>query len=112
MSELDTLANQLEALLEGVKTKFTLAEWRYASRKVIYSMGLEILEKFPDIVIGQPPIPQKGPPQAMRMSSPGGPAASGDPGVHPIIDDQQPPYRPSAVGTLVCLVLGDCPEQH
>jgi hypothetical protein len=112
MADLDALTNQFAKLLGSTENEYTLAEWRYAYRKVIYSMGLRVLMDFPEIIVGPPPssvgstpLMEKGPPG----DSPG--FGGGNPGSHPIIAGQQPPYRPSAIGTLVCLVLGDCQQQ-
>jgi hypothetical protein len=107
MSNLDTLAEQFERLLEGVSGKYSLAEWRYAYEKVIYFGAMKILEDFPEIIVGPPPPPmesKKGPAPAH-----GGPATLGKP-IHPVIAGQSPPYHPSSIGKLVCIVLGNCPE--
>jgi len=110
MSELDTLPEQFERLLDGIRGKFTLAEWRYAYRKVIYSGARKILDDFPEIVIGPPPPPPqsgKGPGPA-----PGGNPAGQQPGAHPVgIAGQPPPYHPSAIHEYLCIVLGDCQQQ-
>jgi hypothetical protein len=83
MSDLDTLAEQFERLLEGVRGKYTLEEWRHAFRKIIYSGGMKILQTFPEIIVGP---------------------------VHGVAAGQKPPYRPSATGEFLCVVLGDCPQ--
>jgi hypothetical protein len=115
MSELDTLTEQFEGLLEGIRGKYTLQEWRYAYRKVIYSGAMKILEDFPAIIIGPPPPP---PPQLQEQRAPthGGGAAKGGPGPHPVVQQppaiiiagQRPPPYPSSIGELVCIALGDC----
>jgi hypothetical protein len=100
MSELDTLTEQFERLLEGIRGKYTLEEWRYAYRKVIYSGAKKLLDDFPVIVIGPPPLP----PQLQEKK---GPAPGGGPLPPPSSTaGEQPPYRPNAVCVLVCTVLG------
>jgi len=113
MSELDTLTEQFERLLEGIRTKYTLADWRYAYRKVIYSGAMKILEDFPEIIIGSPPQPS---PQLQEQRAHGGGAPMAGPGPHPgvqqppaiIIAGQRPPPYPSDIGELVCIALGTC----
>lgn len=84
MSELDTLTEQFERLLEGIRGKHSLDEWRHAYRKVIYSGAMKILEDFPEIIIGP---------------------------VHPVAAER-PPYRPNAIGQIVCIALDNCPPPH
>jgi hypothetical protein len=84
MSELDKLTEEFERLLEGVRGKHSLDEWRYAYRKVLYSGGMKILEQFPEIILGP---------------------------VHPVSAGPPPPYHPSAINELLCIVLGNCPPQ-
>src|SRR5258708_40208930 len=100
MSELDTLPEQFDRLLEGIRGKYTLEEWRYAYRKVIYSGAKKLLNDFPVIIVGPAPLP---------VRSGKGPAPAGattGPGAYPVIAGEQPPYRPNAVCELVCTVLG------
>jgi len=115
MSELDTLTEQFERLLEGIRSKYTLEEWRYAYRKVIYSGAMKILEDFPEIIIG-PPLQPSPRLQEQRAPTHGGGAPMGGPGPYPggqqppaiIIAGQRPPPYPSAIGELVCIALGNC----
>lgn len=76
MSKSDPLSTEFERLLEKVPSTFTLEQWQFAYKKVIFSMGLKILELFPDNAFGPPPTksPVKG----------RGPFAAG-PGPGPII---------------------------
>ena len=107
MSNLDTLAEQFEQLLEGVRGKYSLEEWRYAYQKIIYSGAMKILENFPEIIVGPAPMPM----ESKKGSGPtrGDPATLGKP-LHPVIAGQTPPYHPSSISKLVCIVLGNCPE--
>jgi hypothetical protein len=110
MSELDTLTEQFEGLLKGIRGKYTLEEWRYAYRKVIYSGAKKLLDDFPVIVIGPPPLPQHL--QEQQSAPPGGgaggrgphPGGQPPPNLSPAGD--KPPYRPSAICELVCIVVG------
>jgi hypothetical protein len=127
MSQLDTLPEQFDRLLEGIDSVNSLEEWRYAFRKVIYSGAMEILRDFPEIVVGPPPIPsseqqqqqkqqqqsqQQEQQQEQRRPPPGGGATVGKPVRHPIIEGQQPPYRPSAIHELLCISLGTCHQEN
>jgi hypothetical protein len=105
---LDTLTKEFERLLNDIRTKYSLEEWRYAYSKVIYSGAIKILEKFPGIIIGPAPFPL----QSKEIAEPirGNPTTIGGP-LHPVtIAGQAPPFHPSAIGKLVCIVLGNCPE--
>jgi len=108
MSELDTLTEQFERLLEGVRGKYTLEEWRYAYRKVIYSGAKKLLDDFPVIVIGPPPLPPHLQEQQAAPAGGGGAGRGPQPGPQPPVNTagQQPPYRPSVVCELVCIVVG------
>jgi hypothetical protein len=97
MSDLDTLTEQFERLLEGIGTEYTLEEWRYAYREIIYAGAMKILEEFPEIVVG--PAPSTLPQQQQG------------PGFHPAAPGQRPPYYPSGIFHLVCIALGNCPPQ-
>ncbi|MEO7205196.1 MAG: hypothetical protein ABI356_10340 [Steroidobacteraceae bacterium] len=109
MSELDSLPEQFERILEGIRTNYPLEEWRYAYRKVIYAGAMRILKDFPEIIVGPPPaLPQV---QEQRGPTYGGGAQIGG-GHNPppkFIDGQKPPYRPSAIIELVCIASGNCP---
>jgi hypothetical protein len=99
MSDLDTLTEQFERLLEGISTEYTLEEWRYAYREIIYAGAMKILEEFPEIVVGPAP---STPPQQQQQQQQG-------PGFHPAAPGQRPPYYPSSIFHLVCIALGNCP---
>jgi hypothetical protein len=107
---LDTLTKEFKRLLDGIRTKYSLEEWRYAYSKVIYSGAIEILHKFPEIIIGPAPLAPL-PLRSEKRADPilGNPGPMGAP-LHPVIDGQAPPFHPSAIGKLVCIVLGNCPE--
>jgi hypothetical protein len=107
MSELDTLTGQFKGTLDGIHTKYTLEEWRYAYREIIYAGAMRILEEFPEIIIGSPPSPSAQP-QGQQSPTRGDPALAGGPR-SPRIDGERPPYHPNGIGQIVCIALGNCP---
>jgi hypothetical protein len=111
MSELDTLTEQFERLLDGIRTKHTLEEWRFAYRKIIYSGGMKILDDFPEIIVGQAPLPPRSEKKAVAAPTRGNPAGIRGP-VTGVTYGQAPPFHPSSIGELVCIVLGTCPQQQ
>ena len=70
-STLDSLVAEFERRL-GTVEKSSLEQWQFAYKKVIFAMGLKILEQFPRNALGPEPI-------AVGHSGGGGPAG-GDPG--------------------------------
>jgi hypothetical protein len=62
MSTSDSISADFERLLEGVPENFTLEQWQFAYKQVIFAMGLKILELFPENALGPPPTksPIKG----------------------------------------------------
>ena len=111
MSDLDTLTEQFERLLDGVNTEYSLEEWRYAFREIIYAGAMKILEEFPEIVVGPapstPPQQQQTPPQ--QQQTPPQQQQQQGPGFHPAAPGQRPPYYPSGIFHLICIALGNCP---
>ena len=100
MSELDTLTQEFDRLLDGIRTDASLEEWQYAYRKIIFSGAMKLLENFPEIIIGPPPSPPPpGEEQGSNLRA----------GAHPITDGQPPPYRPSTICQLVCIVVNGNP---
>ncbi len=57
MSTTDPLIADFEQLLDRRTERFSLQEWQYAYKKVIFNMGLKILERFPQNAFGPPPPP-------------------------------------------------------
>lgn len=99
MPRSQVFAEDFARLLDTVPKNYTLAQWQHAYRQVIYSMGVKILENFPELVT----MPAKG---SKPVVSPGKGRHPNEQGGPP---GQPPPYRPSGVGSLICLTLGDCP---
>jgi len=62
MSKSDSIIADFERLLDSIPDNFTLQQWQFAYKKVIFAMGLKILEKFPENAFGPPPTksPVKG----------------------------------------------------
>jgi hypothetical protein len=111
MSELDTLVDQFDGLLNGIRTKYSLEEWRYAYRKIIYSGAVKILREHPEIVIGPRPAPPRQLPEDPIQE--GGGTGKGWQPPPPFIDSTKPPYRPSAICELACCIaLGTCPPHQ
>ena len=106
MSELDAEIRQIEQLFRGDGAN-DLEACRYAYRKIIYAGAMKILRDHPEIIIGSPPDPTSEQQQQQQQRPASGGGALGNPGRNPVIDGQPPPYRPSAVCQLVCIVLGD-----
>jgi hypothetical protein len=104
MSELDSLTDQFERNLKDIQAKYPLEDWRYAMRKIIYFGTMRILQEFPEIAIGPPPKAQDQHGLAHGGAQAGGPKPPTN-----VIYGQKPPYRPSAIGELVCIAVGSCP---
>jgi hypothetical protein len=104
MPKHDAFIAEFEKLLGKIPEHYSLEQWQYAYRNVVYSMGLKILERFPEAIVGPDPatnaVKPPQPPQ-MRVLSAGGPppalpaGAGGSTGGH----------RPNVVCKLVCAVL-------
>lgn len=65
-STLDSLVADFQARLDKID-KSSLQQWQFAYKKVIFAMGLKILEKFPQNALG--PVP---PEEGHRGGAPGG----------------------------------------
>jgi hypothetical protein len=104
MSALDALPGQFDGLLEGIGTEYSLEELRDALRKVIYSGAMKLYKDHPEIITGlpaPPPSPPPPPPPQQQQQQ----QQDGDRGAR--ADGQQPPYRPNAICTWVCIALGN-----
>jgi hypothetical protein len=109
MSDLDALTEQFQRLLDGIRDKHTLEEWRFAYRKIVYAGAMKILHDFPELIVGPVPLAR----QSKKAAGPtrGEPTTIAGPGHPVVIAGQPPPYHPSAIGELLCVVLGTCPHQ-
>ena len=84
MATRDVFINEFEKLLEGIPKTYSLQQWQYAYRNVVYSMGLKILENFSKVVVGSDPSEPVGAASNSTITSVGPISArSGGPGGHP-----------------------------
>jgi hypothetical protein len=111
MSEFDSKTDQMQQLFQGIGGEYSLEESRYAFRKLIYFGAMKLLRDFPEIVIGPEPM-QADQGRAGGHPEGSGSAFAGGHGVlHPVDAGQPPPFRPSDIGRLLCIALGNCPPQ-
>jgi len=96
MAERDVFIENFQALLDSIPRTYSLPQWQYAYREVVYSMGLKILENFRRDVIGPDPTEPVAAAANSTITS-GGVSSdhSGGLGGHPNI-----------VCKLACAVLG------
>lgn len=86
-STLDSLVADFERRLGSIDGS-SLQQWQFAYKKVIFAMGLKILEHFPKNALGPPPNAEgpdggaPGPRGGPIIHSPGGGTGTG-PGPHP-----------------------------
>jgi hypothetical protein len=119
MSDLDVLTEEFAKRLRAIPNTntYSLEQWQYAYQKIILSMGLQIIEKFPAVVIGRdpslsPPRATQGPPPP----PPPPPPPSLPPPPIVIINGQPPPYHtfsqqpPYHVLVVASVALSDCPD--
>jgi hypothetical protein len=96
MTERDVFIEDFKVLLNRIPRTYSLPQWQFAYRQVIYSMGLKILENFPYDVVGPDPTgPVVAAPDSTVTTVGAVSARSGGPGPHPNI-----------VCKLACAVLG------
>ena len=102
MAKRDAFTEDFKKLLETIPDNFSLPQWQFAYRQVLYSMGMRILEKFPADVVGPDPagLGGSGPRLALSPGKSGGVTSEGQTGGG----------HPSIICTLVCLVLGVTPS--
>lgn len=97
MAKRDALIEDFKKLLDRIPDNYSLPQWQYAYRQIIYLMGLKILEKFPNDVFG--PDPSEPDESATYTIMSASPANSGGPGGHP-----------NTICRLVCVVLDVNPQ--
>jgi hypothetical protein len=96
MTERDVFIEDFKRLLDRIPHTYSLPQWQFAYRQVIYSMGLKILENFPKDIVGPDPSePVAAAPNSTITSAGVSSAHSGGPGGHPNI-----------ICKLACAVLG------
>jgi hypothetical protein len=77
MADHDAFSQAIKNLLAAVPGT-SLPQWQFAYKRVISTMGLKILEQFPDNVIGQDPGPspaESSAPQPKSMAMNRGPSS-------------------------------------
>lgn len=120
----NSFPEQFKQMLGGLPGNYSLEEWQYLYRDVIFSMGLQILERFSSDAIGPNPFERGGNPAvtatgaatAAISRAPGshGPGINPSPlpgGNHPNMDGSHGPgYSPSLVIAAIALGLQAPPE--
>jgi hypothetical protein len=103
MPKHDAFIEDFEKLLAKIPEHYSLAQWQYAYRNVLYSMGLKILENFPQAVVGPDPSAKQGtPPEHAEMMMLGG----GPPGAIPAgSGGSTGGHRPNILCQLTCTIL-------
>jgi hypothetical protein len=98
MAKGDAFIGDFKKLLESIPSNYSLPQWQFAYRQVLYLMGMKILENFPADVVGPDPsgVQAPGPKLALKPGSPGGGVSLGQTGGG----------HPSAICDLVCAALG------
>jgi hypothetical protein len=96
MAERDVFMEDFRELLDRIPDTYSLPQWQYAYRRVIYSMGLKILGHFPQDVVGPDPAEPDAAAANSTITSRG--ASSDHSG------GQNP--HPNVVCKLACAVLG------
>ncbi len=103
----NTFIGDFKSRLDAIPESYTLAEWEYLYRSVIFAVGMKILETFPQAAVG--PIPPEAGPvatsnaqtgpgnmQPIRPMTGGGPTGGGHPHIICFVEfvlglDPEPP---------------------
>jgi hypothetical protein len=102
MAKRDAFIEDFKELLESIPDNYSLPQWQFAYRQVLYAMGMKILENFPTDAVGPDPSgvrapgagPAVSPGKTGVVSIAGGGGQTG--GGHPSI----------FICEFACLVLG------
>jgi hypothetical protein len=94
MSKTESVVADFELLLDKIPKTFTLEQWQFAYKQVIFTMGMKILEQFPDNAFG--PKPANPPVKPVRGPNQAGGGPTGGPIIHVAIAalDLAPPPPP------------------
>jgi len=96
MSAHDTFTESFRRLLREIPEGTSLPEWQHLYRQAIFSMGMQILELFPEDAVGpDPSVP----------GSSGGVAPPPPGSSNPVIYGQGPGTHPNCVTELAAFVL-------
>jgi hypothetical protein len=82
MAKRNAFIKEFKKLLKSIPDNYTLPQWQFAYRQVLYSMGMKILENFEDDVVGPDPSGAQGagPKPGQSPSKSRGPEAGGQTG--------------------------------
>jgi hypothetical protein len=103
MSTDDVFVQEFQRLLQSIPNDISFRQLQYNYRQVAFLMGMKVLEKFPEILIG----PRPGSLEAERMSE-------GSVGFHPappprgaagLGPGQSPGPYPHGLCPLICIIL-------
>jgi hypothetical protein len=104
MSTSDPFVQEFERLLEKIPADISFRQLRFAYRQVAFLMGMKILEKFPEVLIGPPPSPHGDAPRAERSGG-SAPGPAPDPGAVAAGGPTIGPY-PHELCRIVCTLMG------
>jgi hypothetical protein len=98
MAKGDTFIGDFERLLELIPSNYSLPQWQFAYRQVLYLMGMKILENFPTDIVGPDPsgLQAPGPKPEPKKGGPGSGISLGQTGGG----------HPSVICELACAALG------
>jgi hypothetical protein len=85
MAERNDFIEDFKGLLDRIPDTYSLPQWQFAFRQVVYSMGLKILENFPRDVVGPDPTEPVAAASNSTKTSLGVSSAHTGPGGHPNI---------------------------
>lgn len=77
----DAFVKEFEELLTKIPKEISFRQLQFDYRQVAFLMGLKLMERYPEIIVGKEPCPDQ--PMAFRMSGTGGQPTPGLP-VHPV----------------------------
>ena len=106
MAKRDAFIDEFKKLLENFTLQYSLPQWQFAYRQVIYTMGMEILQNFPSDVVGPDPSGL----QAVGSRPAGDSPRKGISESSAAGGGQGPGHHPSIICELTCLVLGVTPS--
>jgi hypothetical protein len=98
MSTPNPFSEQFLRLLGAMPDKYSLEEWQYLYREVIFSMGMQILERFSKDVLGPDPFVSRRGPFPSPPPPGHGPGYQPPPGPQPGVAGHGPGYQPGGHG--------------
>jgi hypothetical protein len=76
MSNREVFTEKFRQLLREIPDNYSLQEWQFLYRQVIFSMGMRILERFPNDVVGPDPFSGAPAPPPVHCRSAGSPTGA------------------------------------